>query len=363
MHIHMMRAPKTRTAVRQDQITRSALALISRHGLRRLNVAGVARAVGVVPSALYRHYRSKDAMLAAVLDLISQRMRGNVEAARRASPDPFERLRLLLQRHIHFVREEVPLPRVVFSEEVFHGPAARRRQVYRLFSDYVAGIADIIREGQHSGSIRADMPADTLAVTFLGLIQPAAILWLMSDGEFDVARHAEESWRVFCSAIQVPAESGPVLRMAQVRAAPAIKIQRVHEMAPDADGKRFLVDRLWPRGVKKSALRLDGWLKAVAPSDALRRWFGHEPAKWPEFRRRYFAELDRQPESWRPILPEAGRGPVTLLFSARDTEHNNAVALREYLLSKALPDGNKLNRGDSAGKESAPASGADSSSE
>jgi uncharacterized protein YeaO (DUF488 family) len=84
-------------------------------------------------------------------------------------------------------------------------------------------------------------------------------------------------------------------------------------------------------GVKKTALPLSGWLKEVAPSDALRRWFGHDPAKWEEFQRRYFAELDSRPEAWHAILEAARRGHVTFLYSARDTEHNNAVALKTYV--------------------------------
>jgi uncharacterized protein YeaO (DUF488 family) len=83
--------------------------------------------------------------------------------------------------------------------------------------------------------------------------------------------------------------------------------------------------------MKKAALPLDGWLKDVAPSEALRRWFGHDPSKWVDFRRRYFSELDRNPEAWRPILEAAHRGDVTLLYSARDTLHNNAVALKMYV--------------------------------
>jgi len=110
-----------------------------------------------------------------------------------------------------------------------------------------------------------------------------------------------------------------------------IKVKRVYEPPAPDDGKRFLVDRLWPRGVKKEALRLDGWLKDVAPSDGLRKWFGHDPAKWDEFRRRYFAELEAKPEAWEPLLEAARAGDVTLLFSARDEAHNNAVALKAFL--------------------------------
>ena len=97
------------------------------------------------------------------------------------------------------------------------------------------------------------------------------------------------------------------------------------------DGKRVLVERLWPRGVKKQSLTLDAWLKGAAPSGELRRWFAHDPAKWDEFRRRYFAELDRVPEVWRPLRDAAQQGNVTMLFSILDVTHNNAVALMDYL--------------------------------
>ncbi len=110
-----------------------------------------------------------------------------------------------------------------------------------------------------------------------------------------------------------------------------LALKRAYEKTGPQDGKRFLVDRLWPRGVKKTDLGIDGWLKDVAPSDALRRWFGHDPERWATFRRRYFAELDAHPEACEPIRAAARQGRVTLVYSAHDTEHNNAVALKEYL--------------------------------
>ena len=111
-----------------------------------------------------------------------------------------------------------------------------------------------------------------------------------------------------------------------------IKIKRVYEPFDAHDGTRFLVERLWPRGMKKDSLRMDGWLKDVAPSDELRRWFGHDPQRWEEFRRRYAAELDARPEAWRPLMEAAEQGDVTLLYGAKDTEHNQAVVLREHLV-------------------------------
>jgi uncharacterized protein YeaO (DUF488 family) len=109
------------------------------------------------------------------------------------------------------------------------------------------------------------------------------------------------------------------------------RLKRAYEEAEAQDGARYLIDRLWPRGVTKASLKLEGWLKEVAPSDALRHWFQHDAAKWKEFKKRYFIELDRKPDVWFPLLDAARRGPVTLVYGARDVEHNNGVALAEYL--------------------------------
>ena len=111
----------------------------------------------------------------------------------------------------------------------------------------------------------------------------------------------------------------------------AIHLKRAYDSATPGDGRRVLVERLWPRGVTKTRLRLDDWMKDVAPSTALRRWYGHEPGRWPEFRSRYFAELRAHPEAWRPLLAAGRRGRVTLVYAAHDTERNGAVALKMFL--------------------------------
>ncbi|MGB5984891.1 MAG: DUF488 domain-containing protein [Desulfobacterales bacterium] len=110
-----------------------------------------------------------------------------------------------------------------------------------------------------------------------------------------------------------------------------IQIKRAYDRPANTDGTRILVERLWPRGIKKEALKLDGWLKDAAPSTELRKWFSHDPAKWPEFQRRYRVELDEHPDTWQPIVEAAKAGKVTLLFSSHDAEHNNVVALKMYL--------------------------------
>ncbi len=118
-----------------------------------------------------------------------------------------------------------------------------------------------------------------------------------------------------------------------------IKIKRVYDRPEKSDGERYLVDRLWPRGVKKDSLEMRAWLKDVSPSNELRKQFGHDPEHWPEFQRRYFHDLDAEPQAWQPLLEAAQSGDITLLYSARDTERNNAVALREYLERKLAQAG------------------------
>lgn len=110
-----------------------------------------------------------------------------------------------------------------------------------------------------------------------------------------------------------------------------LALKRVYEAHAADDGARYLVERLWPRGMKKEELFMEGWQKDAAPSNELRRWFGHDPKKWDEFQRRYRAELDAHPNTWKPLLEASRHGKVTLLYSARDTEHNNAVVLKAYL--------------------------------
>ncbi len=121
------------------------------------------------------------------------------------------------------------------------------------------------------------------------------------------------------------------------------RVKRIYEAADPKDGFRVLVDRVWPRGLTKEAARIDLWLRDVAPSTPLRKWFGHDPALWDEFRKRYFAELDQNLDLVEEILNIAGKKSVTLLFGAKDEQHNNAVALKDY-----------LNRAQSASDGSAP---------
>ncbi|HEX2479716.1 MAG TPA: DUF488 family protein [Geminicoccaceae bacterium] len=109
------------------------------------------------------------------------------------------------------------------------------------------------------------------------------------------------------------------------------EVKRAYEPPAPGDGRRVLVDRIWPRGVARDDLHIDAWLKELAPSAGLRKWFGHDPSKWEEFKERYARELDERRDALAQLLEMAKSGRVTLVFGARDIEHNNAVALREYL--------------------------------
>jgi uncharacterized protein YeaO (DUF488 family) len=111
----------------------------------------------------------------------------------------------------------------------------------------------------------------------------------------------------------------------------SVSVKRIYEPSSKQDGMRILVDRIWPRGMSKERAKVDLWLKDVAPSTELRKWFHHDPTNWDEFKRRYVAELKERPEAVAQLKQAVKRGPVTLLFSARDCERNQAIVLKEYL--------------------------------
>lgn len=113
-----------------------------------------------------------------------------------------------------------------------------------------------------------------------------------------------------------------------------VRLKRAYENPARGDGTRILIDRLWPRGVRKADAALDRWAKDIAPSTALRKWFGHDPARWPEFRRRYAAEIRRHPGELAQLRMLARKGPITLVYSAHDELHNDAVVLRGLLLGR-----------------------------
>lgn len=195
---------KIKNGVRQEQIARTALAVVAQHGLNYLNIGTLACEVGVAPSAIYRYFPSKDALLKSILELVARLLRENVTAVCEQTRDPLEQLHLLMQRHVNLASHNAGIPRVLFSEQIFAGDSGRRGLVDQTFHSYLGEIAQIISDGQRQGHIRPTVPPEVASVMFLGLIQPAVILQLISGGNFDAARHGERAWKMFREILQVP---------------------------------------------------------------------------------------------------------------------------------------------------------------
>jgi len=201
-----MSEEKLDTQIRREQIAQAALELVASQGLRRLSVAAVARRVGIVPSGIYRHFHSKDEILHAVLDRIQERLMENIRLACQEHLDPLECLRDVLMRHIRFIREGRAIPRIIFSDDFHGGHPELKEKVLGIFSQYSGRIADIVRRGQQHGLIRGELDPATVAMMIFGIVLPAGILWHLTEGGFDVTRHATKAWEMICTAI-VPLQS------------------------------------------------------------------------------------------------------------------------------------------------------------
>ena len=202
-----MRASKAKTEIRQSQIAKAALKLLAVHGWRKVSLAAIAKAVGIVPSDVYRHFSGKDQVMDAVLDLVDQSFQTNLKVARQMTADPVSCLHEVLTRHVQLISGGVPVPRIILSEDVFTERTRHRKRVHNIYRDYLSGIAAIIQEGQHKKLIRQELAAETLSLMWLGLVQSPAILWLVSSGGFDLRQHCERAWHIFSGMIQ-PSANG-----------------------------------------------------------------------------------------------------------------------------------------------------------
>ena len=207
MCIHNMRAAKEHTEIRQEQIARAALKLLGMKGWQRVSLAAIAKEVGVVTSAVYRHFTGKDELLDAVLDLVDQSFQNSLQAARKATRDPIDCLHEVLRNHVELISGGVPVPRIILSEDVFTGSARHRKRVQAIYRAYLGEIAGIIADGQRQRLIRNETAAETLSLMWLGLVQSSAILWLLGHGDFDLRAHCESAWNLF-AAILRPARPG-----------------------------------------------------------------------------------------------------------------------------------------------------------
>ncbi|MBZ5551173.1 MAG: TetR/AcrR family transcriptional regulator [Acidobacteriia bacterium] len=199
-----MATEKLNTGLRQEQIAQAVLGLIATRGAKGLSVAAVARRVGLVPSALYRHFENKDQMLKAAIDLFQAQVRTNFEEVERETPQCLERLHRLLRRQVRMIRENqvVAMPRIIFSDNLYGRSPQKRVQVYRILEGFIGRLSDIIVEGKQRGEIHAGVDPPSAARIFLAIFQSSGILWFLSDGEFDVTNNAEKSWRIFKRAIE-----------------------------------------------------------------------------------------------------------------------------------------------------------------
>jgi len=192
---------KMSTNIRKEQIVEAALRVLSDTSSKQLNIADIAKQMDLAPSALYRHFKNKNAMMSGVLELIRTKLFHNVELVRQQSDDAVERLHELLFRHGRLIAEEHGIPRIIFSDELWGQQRERRQKMYRIVTGYLAEIEAIIKEGQEKKRLRNDIEARTLAAMFFGIVQPAALLWHMSEGQFDLERHFSGAWTLFLETI------------------------------------------------------------------------------------------------------------------------------------------------------------------
>jgi len=199
-----MRAERTESRIRKRQIAEAALGLIARKGMKGLSLAAVAEKVGVVPSALYRHYRGKEAILEATLGLIRQLILENIQTVRGRSASPLGQLKLLMERHLQMIQEFQAIPRIVFSDELSDAGKPGRTAVYKIIRGLLREVSRIIAKGQEQGQIKVDLDPKALSVVFLGLVQPPVILWYLSQGRFDIQGHMKKAWPMFEQLVKPP---------------------------------------------------------------------------------------------------------------------------------------------------------------
>ncbi|SFM58950.1 TetR/AcrR family transcriptional regulator [Thermodesulforhabdus norvegica] len=190
-------------ADRRREFIEAALRIVQSEGLSSLSISRLASEVGVVPSALYRHFRSKEELLDAILGFVRENLREHFEDAVGHHFSALSALDELLNRHVNMIKAHGAIPRVLFSEEIVGDSRARRKVLGEIIREHVGRIAGLVKRGQDEGEIRKDLDPEAVALMFLGIVQPAAILWHTSEGEFDFTEYAKQAWRVFRESVTV----------------------------------------------------------------------------------------------------------------------------------------------------------------
>lgn len=192
-----MAREKLSTEIRRKQIARVVLEQIARHGMRRLSMARVARELGLVPSALYRHYSGKESMLDGVLDYVRDSLSRNVRLALRSRVGAIAQLEAILSRHLLLVQQNRSLPQIIFYSQGYGDDAARRKAIYGMLQEYLQQLAAILLAGQEAGEIRNDTDPSVLAVMFLGIIQPPILINHLGGGGYDMKSQIDRAWGLF----------------------------------------------------------------------------------------------------------------------------------------------------------------------
>ncbi len=196
-----MATARVETGVRQSQITQTALELLAEKGVKSVSMAAVAGRVGLVPSALYRHFQSKDEILVAALDLLQTKHTENVALATAETDHAIEQLRLLYDVELAMMRESMAVPRVLFSDDLVQGHPVLQAKVREVFGSIRRVIVQVIEDGQAKGEIRQDAAPDTLTLMFIGMCRAIGAAGRMAGPRFDTRKHAAEAWNVFHSAL------------------------------------------------------------------------------------------------------------------------------------------------------------------
>jgi len=192
-----LRAKKTETAIRKNQIIKAALDLIGSKGVQSLSISGIAEQVGIVPSAIYSHFKSKEDILDGVLKLIKNRFLKNITQARKKTPEALDRLQLLLKKQAFMLNENRAIPYIIFADGIYTGSPERKAKVSEIIMIFLDMVQKIIEEGRQDGSIREDVIPTTAAIMFIGMIMPVAIISNLSEGLFDINEHLKNVWPVF----------------------------------------------------------------------------------------------------------------------------------------------------------------------
>lgn len=192
-----MTTEKLSSDIRKEQIVEAALHILSDNEVKKMKITEIAAHLGLAPSALYRHFKNRDAILSAILEHMQAKIYRNVEDVRQTMENSVDRLQELLFRHGRIIIQNQGFPRIVFSDELWGQERIKRQRMFRIVSGYLGELEEIVREGQDKGEIRSGLDPAAVARMFFGIVQPAALLRHMSEGQFDVEGHFRAAWPLF----------------------------------------------------------------------------------------------------------------------------------------------------------------------